>query len=167
MMKALKITLSVLLMMVMMLTCAACGESAEEGASAAAAGSSAGTVTEEDGQNPIMNYVGDYACGRAAIHIEADGMDGVVAEVTWGSSAAETSVWTMSGTFNEEDLVFEYHDCVRKDLVFEESGEVKSEEEVYVGGHGFMHFSDKGGLSLTWQDDQEHVADDMEFEYAN
>ena len=47
-----------------------------------------------------------------------------------------------------------------------ENGDEESSEEVFTGGHGFMNFSDDP-LSLTWQEDQEHVADDMVFNYAN
>lgn len=120
----------------------------------------------DDGQNPIMNYVGNYGCDRASIMISADGDEGASAIVTWSSSAAENSSWTMSGTFDADTLQFEYHDCVRTDYIYNESGEVDSQEEVYTGGHGFMTFKEgDDGTTLTWQDDQEHIADDMVFIY--
>ena len=72
----------------------------------------------------------------------------------------------MSGTFDPETLQFEYHDCVRTDYVYGEDGEVASQEEIFTGGHGFMTFKEGDPLTLTWQEDQEHVADDMVFEYA-
>lgn len=123
-------------------------------------------AAEEDGQNPIMNYVGPYVAGRGEIMIEADGMEDAKATVTWGSSAAEVSQWTLTGTFDPETKTIEYHDCVKKDQVYGEDGKVKSEEEVYQGGHGFMTFKDgKKGTTLTWQDDQEHIADDTTFEF--
>jgi hypothetical protein len=131
---------------------AACGTPAEE--------------ADDGGQNPVMNFIGTYVCGRAAIEIGATEGKGATAEVTWSSSAAENSVWTMSGTFDPETLQFEYHDGVRTDYVYDESGEVKSQEEVYTGGHGFMTFTEDP-ITLTWQEDQEHVADDMVFEYAS
>ena len=121
----------------------------------------------DDGQNPVMNFVGTYVCGRAAIAIGAtDQENGASATVTWSSSAAENSEWTMSGTFDPEKLQFEYHDCVRTDYVYGEDGEVSSQEEVYTGGHGFMFFTDDP-LSLTWQDDAEDAGKDMVFEYAS
>ena len=119
------------------------------------------------GQNPVMNFVGNYVCGRACILIGAtDESNGANATVTWGSSAAENSTWVMSGTFDPETLQFEYHDCVRTDYVYGEDGEVASQEEIFTGGHGFMTFKEGDPLTLTWQEDQEHVADDMVFEYA-
>lgn len=141
------------MMMVFALGLSACGSKAE--------------YTEDDGQNPIMNFVGNYACDRANIMIGAtDEGNGVSATVTWGSSAWENSVWTMTGTFDAETLQFEYHDGVRTDYVYDDNGEVKSQEEVYTGGHGFMTFTDGDPITLKWQEDQEHVADDMVFEYT-
>ena len=128
-----------------------------------------GNEESDEGQNPVMNYVGFYVCDRANIFIEAtDSENGASALVTWGSSASENSTWTMTGTFDAEEGRFEYHDCVRTDYVYQESGDVESQADVYTGGHGFMFFKDgeNGVTTLTWQDDQEHVADDMVFEYA-
>ena len=150
-----KFSKSTILMLVLMMALApvlsACGSKAEP----------------DDGQNPVMNFVGTYICGRAAIVIGAtDEENGANATVTWSSSAAENSEWTMSGTFDPEKLQFEYHDCVRTDYVYGEDGEVSSQEEVYTGGHGFMFFTDDP-LSLTWQDDAEDAGKDMVFEYAS
>ncbi|MBR3125437.1 MAG: hypothetical protein IKF42_08530 [Mogibacterium sp.] len=143
------------MIMVVALGLSACGSKAEEPAAA------------DDGQNPVMNYVGNYVCGRACIFIDAaDENNGVNATVTWGSSAAENSTWVMSGTFDPETMQFEYHDCVRTDYVYNEDGNVESQEEVFTGGHGFMTFVDGDPITLTWQEDQEHAADDMVFEYA-
>lgn len=141
------------MMMVFALCLSSCGSKAEEAA--------------DDGQNPIMNFIGNYACDRANIMIGAsDSENGVNATVTWGSSAWENSTWTMTGTFDAEALQFEYHDCVRTDYVYDDNGEVKSQEEVFTGGHGFMTFTDGDPLTLTWQEDQEHIADGMVFEYT-
>ena len=122
--------------------------------------------SEEDGQNPAMNFVGNYACDRANILVEADGDDGMKTTVTWASSSAEETRWVMSGTFDSEKLVFEYNDCVKTDVVYDGDGKEKSSEEAYKEGHGLMTFRDGNPLTLTWQDDQEHQADEMVFEYA-
>ena len=151
-----KFSKSTILMLVLMMALApalsACGSKAEP----------------DDGQNPVMNFVGTYVCGRAAIVIGAtDEENGANATVTWSSSAAENSEWTMSGTFDPEKLQFEYHDCVRTDYVYGEDGEISSQEDVYTGGHGFMFFSEGDPLTLTWQDDAEDAGKDMVFEYAS
>ena len=129
--------------------------------------SSCGKKAEPDaGQNPIMNFVGYYVCERANVFISADGEEGASAIVTWSSSAWENSSWMMSGTFDPETLQFEYHDCVRTNYKYNDDGELESQEEVYTGGHGFMFFKEGDPLTLTWQDDQESIAEDMVFEYA-
>ena len=67
--------------------------------------SACGNKTEEpdEGQNPIMNFVGTYGHDRATIVIGAtDEQNGANATVTWASSAAENSEWVMSGTFDAE-----------------------------------------------------------------
>ena len=132
--------------------------------------SACGNKTEEpdEGQNPIMNFVGTYGHDRATIVIGAtDEQNGANATVTWASSAAENSEWVMSGTFDAETLQFEYHDCVKTDYVYGEDGNVQSKEEVYTGGHGFMTFKEGDPLTLTWQDDQENIADGTVFEYSS
>lgn len=118
----------------------------------------------EDGQNPIMNYVGPYVCDRARIMIEAKGKDEAKVTVTWGGSAWEEAEWTMSGPFDPENRTIEYHDCVKKEVKYDDDGNIASEEEVFRGGHGFLKFTKKG--KLKWQEDQEHVADGMKFTFT-
>lgn len=120
---------------------------------------------EEDGQNPIMNYIGPYTSDRAMMFIEASGDDGAKVTVTWGSGATENSEWSMTGSFDSESRVIEYRDCVKTDYVFNEDGDLESKEEVYVGGHGRIVFSEGDSLTLTWEDDQENAADGMVFTF--
>ena len=138
-------------------------------ASAFASCGNSGDAGSDEGQNPVMNYVGFYVCDRANVFIEAtDSENGASANVTWSSSAWENSTWVMTGTFDADEQRFEYHDCVRTDYEYDDAGDVKSQTETYTGGHGFMFFEDgdDGVTRLTWQDDQENVADGMVFEYA-
>lgn len=150
---------SLLLVFVMLFALTACA------AKDAPKGSEAGeaeTAAADDGQNPVMNFVGTYASGRASILVEADGADGAKFTVTWGSSAWEHSEWVMSGRFDPETLTVEYSDCVRTDVEFAEDGSVKSETVVYENGFGTVRFDADDG-SLRWKDDKEHMADDMVF----
>ena len=128
--------------------------------------SACGAKGGEEGQNAAMNFIGNYSCDRANIYIGCDENNTVMATVTWGASAWENSAWTMSGTFDEKTLTFEYNDCVRTNYEYGENGEVKSEEEVYNSGHGSMTFAEGDPLTLTWKDDQENQADGMVFEYT-
>lgn len=163
--------ITMLMALVMLLSLAACTaqKPAQEDAQTADAAEETALpeVTEEDGQNPIMNFVGIYARDRASIEVGAtDQIDGVKITVTWGSSASEHSEWVMTGRFDTETLTVAYADCVRTDYVFKEDGSVDTETVVYENGTGTITFSDEDGLTLTWDDEMEHMADDMIFDYA-
>lgn len=143
--------LSLMLMLVLTLCFTACGNS----------GSGA-----DDGQNPVMNYIGFYTCDRAEIQINAEGEEnGASAIVTWASSATENTTWTMTGTFDSESKVFEYNNCVKINYVYNENGDVEDTTEVYNDGHGTMTFADGDEITVTWKDDKENVADGMVFTY--
>ncbi len=152
------ICLIAVLVMVFSLAACAAKEAAPAGSEAAA---------EEDGQNPVMNFIGVYGHDRASVMVEADGSDGAKITVTWGSSAAENSEWVMSGKFDPETLTVAYTDCVRTDYVWNEKGEIDSETVAYENGEGTITFTDGEALSLTWDDAQEHIADGTVFEYAS
>lgn len=119
---------------------------------------------QEDGQNPVMNFIGTYAKDRCSILVEADGDENAKFTVWWGSSAAEHAEWTMSGKLDTETLTVDYTDCVKKDVVFKEDGTVDTETVEYENGTGTFKFD---GSTLTWTDNNENAADGMVFEYAN
>ena len=150
------------------LALSACGGQANNASSSAAdsASSAAIEVTVEDGQNPLMNFVGPYACERAQVIIEAEGLEGAKATVTWGSSAAESTVWVMEGTFDGDTLTMTYDKCTKTNLVLKENGDAESEEVVYEDGTGTIVFTDGNPLTLVWNDEKEHAADDMVFTWA-
>lgn len=118
---------------------------------------------EEDGQNPVMNFIGRYGYGRCTIDVDCQGKKDAHFHVTWGSSAAETSEWTMSGTFDEKTQSVRYTNGVKRTTVFNEDGTVAVSTVEYTGGRGTFTFHDNG--ALTWSDSQEHIADGMTFTY--
>ena len=118
----------------------------------------------DDGQNPVMNIIGDYAADRCLMHIECQGEADALVTISWGSSAAEVSEWTMSGTSNEETMTIEYENGVRADRVYDENGEVTSETIVYENGAGSFVIQDD--YSIIWNDFEEHVANGMTFRWA-
>ena len=117
-------------------------------------------ATAEEGQNPVMNVVGDYQADRCSVHVEAQDKDGALITVHWGSSATESS-----GTFDAEKHTVYYQDGVKKNVVYDADGKVTSEEEVYVGGHGTFTFNAENN-TMTWEEDQEKIADGMVFEFV-
>lgn len=121
----------------------------------------------DPGQNPIMNYVGVYGADRAQVHVEASGQTDGRITVTWASSASEGSKWVMTGTFNPQTHALKYTGCVKTNYAYGDDGTIASEETVYTDGTGTIQFYDATGLSLTWDDQKEHVADGMTFKYAS
>ncbi|MBQ6756082.1 MAG: hypothetical protein IJP43_03940 [Oscillospiraceae bacterium] len=117
---------------------------------------------EEDGQNPVMNFIGTYGCGRAGMTVEADGMDGANIEVIWGSSAWESSIWTIHGTLDKdaETLTLNYDGAKRVNRTYLDE-ERFEDEVVYEDGTGKIFFNDD--YTITWQDDKENAAEDMVF----
>lgn len=124
------------------------------------------TPAEENEQNPVMNFIGLYGAGRGSLFVEAEGQENAKITVTWGSSAFESSTWVMSGKFDPETLTMEYADCVRTDSVYASDGSVASEIVAYENGAGRITFHEDP-LSLTWDDDQDHMADGTVFEYCS
>ncbi len=117
----------------------------------------------EDGQNPVMNYVGSYESDRCSITIEADGATDAKITVHWGSSATEATVWTMSGRFDPDTMRINYVNGVKTVMNFE--GEEEKDTVIYENGVGRIQFRSDG--NLLWQDEQEiDTVRDMVFEFV-
>ena len=127
-----------------------------------------GCMAAEDGQNPVMNFIGNYVCDRARIEVMPEGEDMADITVSWSSSAFEHTEWSMSGVLDTETLTVSYSDCTKKDVVYdrdsEEAGQTPQETIEYTDGTGTILFGNDG--TLVWNDDQEHAADGMVFEYT-
>ena len=120
----------------------------------------------EEGQNPVMGFIGPYAYGSAGMYIEAGGGHDARVSVAWGNSTGKHSEWTMSGPFDEKTLTITYSHCVRKDLVFNENGDIESETTAYENGTGTITFLEGEDVSLVWKDDQDHMADNAVFTWS-
>ena len=124
-----------------------------------------GSATEEDGQNPVMNFVGEYVCDRANMVVEAEGADSAKITLTWAGSYKEQSVWVMSGKFDTDTLTVEYSNSVNSIRTYKDDGTVESEEVQYENGTGKIIF-DSEANTLTWTDDQTRMPEPMVFEFA-
>lgn len=125
------------------------------------------TTTAEiinDGQNPAMNFIGNYYGGRACITVEPEGTNGANITVVWGSSYNTKAVWTMSGTFDEEATSIVYYNGYKKMITLNEKGDIISEEILLTDCKGIFVFSYDG---VTWDDFEEHIADGMVFKYGS
>ncbi len=117
---------------------------------------------EEDGQNPVMNFVGEYQCDRAHAVVEAEGKDIARVVITWGGSAWEQGCWVMSAPLDPETLRMDYANCTMTELVYKDDGTLDTETVVYEGGTGYFQFNE--GSSFVWHDDQEDR--DLTFEWS-
>lgn len=119
---------------------------------------------EEDGQNPVMNWIGKYVYGRATATVTCEGTDSARIEIDWGSSYAEHTVWVIVGKLDLDTLTISYTGAVKKNQVWDENGLV-SEDVIYEDGTGTIRFSE--GTSFTWHEDQSEYGDeDFTFEWV-
>jgi hypothetical protein len=115
-----------------------------------------------DGQNPVMNFIGDYQCDRARAHVECIGDDAAKITIDWAGSAWERAHWEIVGPLDTETLTISYSGCTKAIIVCDDSGEETSREPEYEDGTGTIVFGE--GLSFTWHEDQAE-RDDMVFEW--
>ena len=116
-----------------------------------------------DGQNPAMNFVGNYSSGRASAMVEADGMTDARITIRWGSSAWESATWVMSGRFDPDLLTVNYVNCAETVTTVDDDGNVTSEVTEFEDGTGRVVFSEDG--TFLWQDDQSGLGD-VTFEWT-
>ena len=119
----------------------------------------------EDGQNPVMNYVGKYYNGGAYVLVEADGNSGAKFTVTWGMTDDESEEYTFSGEFDDETQSVKYANCTKKVKTLDAEGKVTNEKVDYTDGTGTVTFKDD---KLTWNDNKEgyRMKDKETFDYV-
>ena len=122
-------------------------------------------VFEEDAdwQNPVMNFIGNYQCDRASATVECSGSEDAWITIKWGSSAWELTQWDIVGRLDTDTLSIEYSGSTKRNLVYDDNGDLKSEEIVYEDGSGTIVFNDDG--TFTWHEDLSENAADMVFEW--
>jgi len=119
---------------------------------------------ESDGQNPVMNFIGEYQCDRAHALVECFGRDDAQITIEWGGSAWELARWEIFGYFDADTLTVEYSGCVKTIVTYDNGGNVKSEEIVYDDGTGTIVFHNDG--TFTWHEDQSESGEDLIFVWA-
>ena len=119
---------------------------------------------DPDWQNPVMNFIGEYQCGRAHALVECFDKQDAWITIEWGSSAWEIARWNIVGTLDMDTLTLAYEWCSKVIVVYGEDGEVESENPEYEDGTGTIAFHDDG--TFTWHEDQSVYGEDMVFEWA-
>ena len=117
----------------------------------------------EDGQNPVMNFIGNYVCDRARALVEADGTENARITIEWADSASSLAKWVMSGRFDPETLTVEYDNCVRSFVEYSGSGEIANETVEYENGTGKIVFRE--GPSFVWSSDNDEHGE-LTFEWS-
>lgn len=146
---------------------AADAESADgDGADIPEGDGTAAAASGADGQNPVMNFVGPYACDRASMKVEASGSADARVTISWGSSASEASEWVMSGLFDPDTLTVNYSNAVKTNYVYNSDGSIASQEVEYSDGYGRFVFHDGKSLSCTWQNENEPDNGAMTFTWS-
>ena len=121
-----------------------------------------GTDPGEEGQNPVMNFAGDYQCGRASALVECEGTDSARITIRWGGSAWEEAVWVVIGPLDPETLTVAYSGGVKRSCTYGDGGEPVSEVILYEDGTGTVAFHEDG--TFTWHEDWSEYGTDMVFE---
>ena len=121
-------------------------------------------MSQNDGGNPIMNFVGNYQSGRATMLVEASGDNGAKITISWAGSAWNEAVYTMSGecSVKEDSILVSYRDSTCRNVEYNDDGTVASDTTEYTDGSGTLTFK---GNTVEWDDDSEDIDNLMVFEY--
>ena len=117
----------------------------------------------EDGQNPVMNVIGEYASGRAKAVVECEGDEDARITIEWGGSADKLAKWVMSGRLDTETMTVEYDNCVKTIATYGEDGKTVSESTEYENGTGSIVFGENN--TFNWKSDRPDE-DEMLFEWS-
>ena len=116
---------------------------------------------DPDWQNPVMNFIGEYQCGRAHALVQCFGKEDAWITIEWGSSAWELARWDIIGRLDLDTLTVEYSGCTKQIVTYDDNGEVVSQEPEYEDGSGTIVFHNDG--TFTWHEDQSVYGTDMVF----
>lgn len=107
------------------------------------------TAAEEDGQNPVMNFVGVYSTeySQEAL-VEAQGAEDAKITVTYAGSPWFHNQTVMSGRFDPETLTVAFSDSTLTEYTYASDGSVEEETVSYVSGSGRAVF-DPADNTLT------------------
>ncbi|MCD8083408.1 MAG: YARHG domain-containing protein [Clostridiales bacterium] len=108
----------------------------------------------------MLAYIGSWDDNRCHITIEEAGSAQFRVEIMWGSSAFEDSEWVMTAAFDGNTGMLNYSNCVQKDVVYSDDGNV-TETVVYENGTGSFYI--ENGY-LYWNDETAHAGDECRFE---
>lgn len=128
----------------------------------------ASEATASDGQNPMMNFIGNYTNGRAMMTVNCISQTEACIDISWGSSACETTIWKMSGTVSSsnEGVTVTYSNCTKQHFTYTEDGQLISDDIEYENGTGSVDFL-AADNNAYWYDAVEGAGEGTSFWYCN
>ena len=125
-------------------------------------------ATASDGQNPMMNFIGNYTNGRAMMTVNCISQTEACIDISWGSSAFETTIWKMSGTVSSssEGVTVTYNNCTKQHFTYTEDGQLISDDIEYENGAGSVDFL-AADNNAYWYDAVEGAGAGTSFWYCN
>ena len=125
-------------------------------------------ATASDGQNPMMNFIGNYTNGRAMMTVNCISQTEACIDISWGSSACETTIWKMSGTVSSsnEGVTVTYSNCTKQHFKYTEDGQLISDDIEYENGTGSVDFL-AADNNAYWYDVVEGAGARTSFWYYN
>ncbi len=121
----------------MMLLLSACG-----GATQAQEENNDEAAGPQDGQNPVMNFVGIYSTEYSTeALVEADGAEGAKITVTWAGSPWFHNQTVMSGPFDPETLTMTFTNATLTEYTYASDATVTEEKTSYTDGKGHAVFN--------------------------
>jgi hypothetical protein len=125
-------------------------------------------VKYDDGQNPMMNFIGNYTNGRAMMTANCISQTEASIDISWSSSAFETTIWKMSGTVatSNEGVSIWYDNCTKQTFKYTEDGQLISDDIEYENGSGSICFM-AADNNAYWYDAVEGAGAGTSFWYYN
>ena len=121
----------------MMLLLSACG-----GAAQAQEENNDEAAGPQDGQNPVMNFVGIYSTEYSTeALVEADGAEGAKITVTWAGSPWFHNQTVMSGLFDPETLTMTFTNATLTEYTYASDATITEEKTSYTDGKGHAVFN--------------------------
>ncbi len=164
-----KVFISVILTSVIALTFVACSNSTGETTTVAPteAASNMADTGEEDGQNPVMNFIGKYDNGGTYILVEAEGENGVKFTVEEPMTDTEKYTYTFNGTLDTDTLRVTYSNSTKTVQTLDANGNVTEEKTEYADGAGMVIFHEDDTLEWRDENEAERMTDNYIFTFMN
>ena len=112
---------------------------------------------DEDWVNPLAFLEGDFVCDRANANVSVTDED-VFVTIDWANSATEVARWDIIGQVDPDTLELAFEYCTKRNLVFNDAGEITDETTEYEDGTGAIVFKEDGS-GFSWSDDQSGYTD--------